>query len=183
MNDEITGGCVRRRVWPQRAVLPIAMVSVAVALLATACSGGGSDPSASSTTGTTAQQKELAFAECVRQHGVPNFPDPSSDGAFGINAKTIGVSQSVLQTAQNACVHLMPNGGVKTPAEEKQDVQDALKYVQCMRTHGEPDFPDPTVSDGKVSFEFNDSNSLDPHSSQFQTALSTCQGDLANSAG
>jgi len=35
---------------------------------------------------SSAQQLQdlLAFAHCVRNHGVPNFPDPNSEGGFNL---------------------------------------------------------------------------------------------------
>jgi hypothetical protein len=178
MNDEISGVRVRLR----RAVLPVVAAGVAIAFLATACGGGG-DPSAASTTAaTTIYQKELAYAQCVREHGVPNFPDPNSQGQLGVNANTIGVSEAVVQSAENDCKSLLPNSGKRTPAQEKQELAGALKYAQCMRSHGILEFPDPTDDNGHVGFAFTNSRSLNPSSPQFQAAQNSCQKDLVNPA-
>jgi hypothetical protein len=81
MND-ITG-CGRDR--PRRPrrrrgrVVAAVTVMAAVALLTAAC--GGDSPSAA--TGTVRrQQRALNYAKCMRAHGVPNFPDPNSQGIF-----------------------------------------------------------------------------------------------------
>ncbi len=52
-------------------------VAAAVAALATAC-GGGASSSASAPT----YVQELALAQCMRSHGVPNFPDPNASGGY-----------------------------------------------------------------------------------------------------
>lgn len=179
MNDEVTVGRVRRRGWPHKTILTVVMVSVAPVALATACSGGSAvGPSASNTTDMTPYQKDLAFTACVRAHGVPNFPDPSSNGNFGINASTIGVSQSVLQAAQNACAYLTPNGGIASQTNQEQLVQGALKHANCMRTHGILNYPDPTISDGSV---VEGNSAINRQSPQFQDAQNACLHYLANS--
>src|SRR5207302_1095530 len=64
------------------------------------------------------------------------------------------------------------NGG---PAKFNPD--DALKLSQCMRTHGVPNFPDPTVTAGRATIELHGGpgSGLDPQSPQFQAAQSACQ--------
>jgi hypothetical protein len=57
---------------------------------------------------SAAQRKRLlAFAACMRSHGVPNFPDPGS-GAGGprvINGPPPNLSSPAAQTAIRACGH------------------------------------------------------------------------------
>lgn len=46
----------------------------------------------------------LAYSSCVRSHGVPNFPDPTSSGGIPKEtAQKLGVSQSQLEAAQSDC--------------------------------------------------------------------------------
>jgi hypothetical protein len=82
----------------------------------------------------------------MRSHGVRNFPDPSSNGQ--IPKKTpqqLGVSSSRYQAAQRACAHLLPNGGSgPSQAALQQSWSDDLKFARCMRSHGVPNWPDPT---------------------------------------
>ena len=75
-----------------------------------------------------------------------------------------------LQAAQKACQKLLPGGGPKplSPAQEAQARKSALALAACMRTHGYPNFPDPT-SQGVL-----DLTGIDPNSSQFQTAMQAC---------
>ena len=48
------------------------------------------------------------------------------------------------------------------------------QLAACMRSHGEPNFPDPNAQ-GVIS-----SSSIDPSSPQFQQAMQACRKDLPN---
>jgi hypothetical protein len=95
-----------RPAWP--GWMGVLVVTAGVALLAAACGGGGSPSSTSTATAgtSTAYTKALAYAKCIRSHGVPNFPDPSSNGTFtnplnspGSNGGTDNVSSTVRDAA------------------------------------------------------------------------------------
>ena len=74
MNDK-TGG----RRGPRRAA--VLAVVAAVAVLATACGGACLRSSGgSASTGSATYRADLAYAQCMRTHGVPNFPDPNPSG-------------------------------------------------------------------------------------------------------
>jgi hypothetical protein len=95
----------------------------------------------------------------MRSHGVPNYPDPGSDGAVPKgSAQQFGVSGSQFQTAENDCQRLLPTGGsfdqqarqcIGTgdcpPALVQQILTAQRKFAQCMRSHGVPNWPDPTI--------------------------------------
>ena len=70
-------------------------------------SGGGSAASSSSVPASP-----LAFSRCMRAHGLPNFPDPGSDGQVPkTSAQQLGVSSTQLMSAQRACQPLLPDTG------------------------------------------------------------------------
>jgi hypothetical protein len=71
MNDD-TGG---RRGCRRPGALAAALAGIA--LLAAACGGGGSPVAA----GSTAYQKSVAYAQCMRAHGEPGYPDPPAMAA------------------------------------------------------------------------------------------------------
>ena len=121
--------------------------------------------------------QELKFANCVRQHGVPDFPDPSSNGVFSLNG--ISPNSSQLQKAQKACQKFLPKQTPPTPAEQAKMLKEALEYSSCMRSHGVPNFPDPTTSGGGVGFSIK---GMDPNSPQFQKAQQACQKLLPGDA-
>ena len=70
-------GC---RAWPRRA--GVLAVTAGIVMLAAAC--GGSPSSSSSTSGSSQLQQDLSFTQCMRSHGLPDFPDPNANGqGFG----------------------------------------------------------------------------------------------------
>jgi hypothetical protein len=173
------------------------------ALLVAGCGGGSSSPGvahlSSSTSGgasantgggssapeggAATQQKMVAYAQCMRTHGVPEFPEPT-EGRLLIHTgnrdgHVTGVDprSSQFQAAQKACGKLLPNGGVPSAAEQARVRESALKLSQCMRTHGVPNFPDPVVSGGGVQLKLRagGANGIDPESPQFRAAQKACQ--------
>jgi hypothetical protein len=150
-----------RRTWragPRPARTAAAIVAMAVlALLAAAC--GGSPPSTGSggspaAGGSATSPSALAYSACMRSQGVPNYPDPDSSGQLPkTDAQLLGVSTSRYQAAQQACRHLLPTGGSPEDCMLTSDCPPALvqqmlaadrKLARCMRSHGVPNFPDPT---------------------------------------
>jgi hypothetical protein len=136
-----------RRVSAPTARTMAAIVATAIALPTAACSGSQS-PSGSrgSTNGAgSATSQAIAYASCVRSHGVPNFPDPNASGGFDKAALAqLAASNSQYQTATQACGHLLPSGGGPTAAEVRQEWNGMASFARCMRSHGVPDWPDPT---------------------------------------
>ena len=93
-----------------------------------------------STTGADATSG-LQFARCMRAHGVSNFPDPDSSGRIELSP---GEAQSpAFDSAQQACHGLLPKLG-GPPSMTASQRQQALRFAECMRANGQPDFPDPT---------------------------------------
>lgn len=63
-----------------------------------------------------AQFRQLVrLAECIRQHGVPNWPDPDPDGAFGL-PRVLQTKSLAFERASVACQRLMPGGGLNVYA-------------------------------------------------------------------
>ena len=171
-------------------VLPTARTAAAIlaaaglALLAAACSSSPSSTGSSGSPdpgGSSPPPSAVAFASCMRSHGVPNFPDPSGSGALPkTSPQRLKVSGSQFQTAQRACQHLLPstvtNGsleqceaaGVCTRAETQLMLNAGLRFAACMRSHGLPKWPDPTSdSQGRVAFAISVSkDGFDPHSAR-----------------
>ncbi|HEY0871254.1 MAG TPA: hypothetical protein VGD55_12710 [Acidothermaceae bacterium] len=135
-------------------------------LLLAACSGSSS-PAASS----TQQAGAVGFAHCMRSSGVANWPDPESSGVFDkseITTQKLGVSSSVLQSAQNTCQHLLPR---ESSTQQRLNGAQALQFAQCMRSHGVPNFPDP---DGTGRIPDPATGGIDQGSPQFQAANDAC---------
>jgi hypothetical protein len=158
------------------ASLPIAatIATVVVAVLAAGC-GGGSPGAASGTSSTaTGPNGALAFARCMRSHGVPGWPDFTISGVFD-KAKIValGVSQARLTSVSHTCNRLVPNAG--QPQGQTITLADQAYYLraaECMRSHGFPEFPDPTFQDGRVTA--NVPASVDQETPKFKRAAATC---------
>jgi hypothetical protein len=164
----ISGG--RRWTAPARAAA-LAVALAGIVLLSMGCGGGGS-PSASGSPGTGQGrlQQDLAFAHCMRSHGAPDFPDPSSSGGFTMNPSNSSSFQAP-KSAREACAHLNPKqGATLTPAQQAQHQRQNLAFAACMRRHGFPDFPDGWS--GNVGQLLT--AGIDPNSPRFNVALTTC---------
>ena len=121
----------------------------AAATSSTVGTGGGASSSGSTAAG--AGSPGVAFAACMRSHGVPNFPDPSPGGGLLFRvAAAINRSSPAFRAAQAKCRRLLPGGGPPGPGSathpSAQTLAKLLKIAQCMRQHGISQFPDPRTS-------------------------------------
>jgi hypothetical protein len=185
-----------RRARPSAARTAAAIIATAaLVLLAAACDGSPSSigPGGSTNAGASANSPSaVAYSQCMRSNGVPNYPDPPSNGQVPkASAQQLGVSSSQLQAAQTACQHLYPNnGGSLTKAslqqcEETGDCPQALVqqtvnamriYARCMRSHGVPNWPDPTIdSEGRPGFNLVPITGTDWNSPQISNTMQECE--------
>jgi hypothetical protein len=156
--------------WCTRA---LAAGAAGIAVLAAAC-GGGSASSARSL-GRSNLQVAISYANCMRSHGAPNWPDPNSQGQF-LKTKTNSADFRAPASAYQACLHLLPNGGQLTAAQQQIISPLMLKLAACMRSHGITNFPDPTVNASGITV---DPHGLNTSSPQFHAAQRTCRKYLA----
>jgi hypothetical protein len=185
--------------------IPATFAAAAVALgsLAAACGGGsdtngiahlGSTPTTTSGANIGASRSRddrnvlVAFAVCMRRHGLPNFPDPRADSngyhlRYGAE-NGIDPRSSQFTTAEQACRRLLPNGGRQSSQEQAKELQEDLEYAVCMRAHGVPSFPDPKVSsDGTVEIGIGAKSHVNPSSPSVKAAERACQHLLPGSGG
>ena len=114
------------------------IAGMAIALLLAGCGGGATGGNDKPTTSSGSDKdKELAYAQCMRQHGY-DMKDPSADGD-GVSG--IRPDDPKFGPANEACAKLLPNGGQPKP-EDPAQVDKQRKYATCMRQHG-IDIPDP----------------------------------------
>ncbi|HWF22448.1 MAG TPA: hypothetical protein VG226_09905 [Acidimicrobiales bacterium] len=138
--------------------------------------------SSSGASGTNKAAGALAFSQCMRAHGVTDFPDPGSGGRISIQGgpgSDLDPNNPTMQAAQQACQALQPK---PSAAQQHQMEQAALKYSQCMRAHGIKDFPDPSSS-GELQLHAGPGSDLDPNSPTFQAAQNACQHFLPGANG
>jgi hypothetical protein len=166
-----------------------------VGLLAAGCSGkheprvasaaGGSASDASTSSGSPAASGDSAAlgqaaAQCMRTHGIPDFPDPKPDpqgdphGGFTIDKQLLlQYGNQVVQNALRACSRQIDAFEATQPVDEAASAEQLAEERQiaaCMRTHGYPDFPDPDPQTG--GFGPNMPDKADP---QVHAALLACQ--------
>ena len=195
------------------ALVPVLVLLLAVTLAACGSGSGEDDGVATLAQGesgaadgneevpTDPAERALAFAECMRENGVPDFPDPelnadgnpefklerrSDSGAAGSDQALDGDASpkpdvmepdGAMQQAMEACADLSPRGEMSP--EDQAAMQDAmLEFAQCMRDHG-VDMPDPDFSgDGAVIMQ--GPGSINPDDPKFQEAQEACEGILGD---
>ena len=114
--------------------------------------GTANSTGTASSTGTggnknaTDQDKAVKFAECVRNNGASDFPDPNAKGEF---VYRVSVSAAVLKKAVDACKDLQPPGTLSAKRSPGQQ-SATLRFAQCMRDNGVKDFPDPANGEPRV---------------------------------
>ena len=158
------------------ATAAIAAATVIAALGSSASSSAGAPTQAQIKQG---QQDAVRFARCMRSHGVPNFPDPTSPQEFklSLSPNTTGNPRSpAFQSAETACRHLLPGGGPKQTAPHSQaQITALLAFAHCLRSHGFPNFPDPTSS-GDVTHEMLANAGINLHQPAVLRAADACVG-------
>ena len=172
----------RRRAAPSAVTThTIALSAVGLALAVAAC-GSSSKQSANGASGSYA--KALEYSDCMRAHGVPNFPDPNSTGARGPSSG-MNPALPAFRAAAKGCAKLQPPGLAKggPPAPSAAQLRAALAFAQCMRAHRVSQFPDPltTAPDGPnltlgrgIYFPINSTTDFQSPSPAFRQAARAC---------
>jgi hypothetical protein len=152
----------------------------------TACGGGGTHDAGVAHLGTTTISKGSSgsannptkFAECMRSHGIVDFPDPGPSGGFAINAQPgsdLDPRSAPFQAATKACQQYDPSAGKPpSPAEQAEGLAQLLKFSQCMRSHGISDYPDPTQSGIQIK-PGGPNSDLNPNNPRLEAAQTACQ--------
>lgn len=157
------------------------MKSRLVLVLALLVAGCGTTTSAETTaTPAAGQDKGVRFADCMRENGVAEFPDPGgSDQAYAAAIERASTTAGFDQ-ALEACKALRPAGvlGGKRDAPQ-QDA--ALAFAQCIREHGVKDFPDPVDGEPLVDTRKIPSTDAEGGMDVLNAAMKTC-ADFASKA-
>jgi hypothetical protein len=122
------------------------------------------------------QNGALAFARCMRSHGLPNWPDPNHSGVFDKSKlRQLGYSEfRVRAVEEGACNHLLPNSGPgQSTAQRHTHTAALLAFVRCLRSHGFPNVPDPTSS-GQLTLEMLTQAGLNLHQPAVLQAADAC---------
>lgn len=156
-------------------------IAAIVCAIAIGACGSASNPSLSAASGTADNAAGLAFAKCMRAHGVPNLPDPgvsisgpfNSIGGVEIPA-TINMQTPAFKAAMGSCRALIsaavsPQGKPGITASMKASM---IAHAQCMRTHGVPGYQDPRFpASGGIAVT---DAGTDPQSPAYRHAAAVC---------
>jgi hypothetical protein len=149
----------------------------AAALALTACGGsGGGGTGTGSGDSDDPQAQMLAFAQCMRQHGV-DMPDPEVDskGRVRMRIGSKDTPRATMEAAQQACQDKAPKMGGGGDEDDNPQFQEyGLKLAQCMREHGFEKFPDPTGNGIRITPDMG----IDPDDPAFQQAQSDCEDEV-----
>jgi hypothetical protein len=124
------------------------------------------------------QEQRLAFAQCMRDNGVP-MADPGAGSGPGSGFRDLqGVDRDKLDKAMTACASLRPSFGGRNLADlSDADKQKMLDMAKCLRDAGFA-VPDPTF-DGRGGFLRPDpSSSINPRDPKFRTAIQDCSAKV-----
>ena len=167
-----------------RKLRPLAALAI-VALIGAGCSDGSDENGSAANANAANQEQAVKFAQCMRDNGVAEFPDP--DGSEGltidavVNGSSLDTDGPAWQTAMAACEDLQPAGftGDKDISAEEQEAR--LEFAQCMRDNGVEDFPDPAEGDPLVDTTRIPSAATEAGMAAINAGMQTC-GDLAEEA-
>jgi hypothetical protein len=162
---------------------PLAALAVVAAISLTGCgsneTGTGNSSSGGADTKLTARDKAVKFAECIRAHGVGDFPDPDAKNDFQYG---VSVTPAVWKQATTACKDLQPPGTLSAKRTPKQQ-SASLRFAQCVRDHGVKDFPDPVNGEPLIDTYKIPSSNKPGGMTILNAATQKCAGALGRAAG
>jgi hypothetical protein len=173
-----------------RALWPLAALATLAVIVAGCGNGSAGKRNTTATSGddrtASIHEKALKFSQCMRSHGVSAFPDPDPSGSFTIdgvvNGSSLDPNSPTFTQAIAACRNLEPPGftGAKvTP----QQTTARLKFAQCVRANGVPDFPDPTPNQPLVDTDRIPSAATASGMSALNAAMHKCGAIYAGQLG
>jgi hypothetical protein len=148
------------------------VAALGVVLLIAACGSSSKAPA-----GAKASQG-IAFASCMRRHGLSDFPDPIPGHGLQFNLPAgVAPGSPAFRSAQASCKHLVPQPGRGNAAESAGADSAALAFARCMRAHGVPSYPDPAYRNGRPTEQPLSSYGIGPDAPAVQGAERACQGN------
>src|SRR5919198_383324 len=127
----------------------------------------------------SARDKAVKFAECIRAHGVSDFPDPNAKNQFEYG---VSVTPAVWTRATTACKDLQPPGTLSAKRTPKQQ-SASLRFAKCVRDNGVKDFPDPVNGEPLVNTHKIPSSNTPNGMAILNAAMQKCGYVLTETAG
>jgi hypothetical protein len=176
--------------------LAVTVALATAALIMSACSGSASHTGTPTRTGSRGMT--VGYSACMRDHGVPNYPDPDSSGNLTKQgAQHLGVGEAQLEAAEAACHHLLPASTSLTPASFRQCVlagdcphtlvalalTEMRNFAACLRNRGLSQWPDPSLGpNGVPSFDLSGAgySRAQASSAPIRRAQAMCHHELSD---
>lgn len=135
-------------------------------------SGNGSARTTTVPAGSPTQLLD-EWAACMRSHGDPGQIDPTVDASKVIQitlgwAGGLGGANGACGTYLSAAQTALGGGTSSTSSDQAT----ALRYAQCMRANGVPDYPDPTGNNQAI--HASSGGDLNPANPSYQAASTLC---------
>jgi hypothetical protein len=131
---------------------PLAALAV-VGLIGVGCSDAPDENGSAANTNAD-YENAMKFAECMRDNGVSEFPDPDASGGLTIdgvlNGSSLDPSAPAWKAAIRACKDLQPPGFTGDEEVSAEEQETRLEFAQCIRENGVKDFPDPAKGEPLV---------------------------------
>ena len=151
--------------------------ALAVVTMIAACDSSSPTAATSAGNGAHVQEQQLQdmvrFAGCMRSHGAPNLPDPTSSPRDFKSA--FADPSPAVQSAATDCRHLLPPGEQQRENPRPSPARTAalVAFARCLRTHGFPNFPDPNAT-GELTHEMLANAGIDLHQPAVLQAADAC---------
>jgi hypothetical protein len=172
-----------------RRLRPLAAIAM-VALIGAGCSNTPAETGTGSSGGNknaTNRDKAVKFAECMRENGVKEFPDPDASGGLTIdgvlNGSSLDPSTPAWKAAIGACKDLQPPGFTGDGEVSADEQETRLEFAQCIRDNGVKDFPDPVNGEPLVNTYKIPSSNKPGGMAILNAAMQKCGNVLGEAAG
>jgi hypothetical protein len=143
--------------------------------------GAQTTPASNSSSPADREAALLKAAQCMRDSGVKDYPDPVVDSSGNVQRGQGGAqfnrNDPTVRKAFTACQSLFQAARPQFSPEQRQELQDALlAFAKCVRANGY-NMPDPTFdgTPGQGRGPFQGVNANDP---AFRKARTACQDKL-----
>jgi hypothetical protein len=156
-----------------------ALIVLSLAVILVGC-GASKPPTTAGQAASGPAAAAYKYAQCMRAHGVPSFPDPRVSVGPGYTKVAVMAPQSAVNSprfkgAERACRGILASPGGNGPSDQLAHKPALLAFARCIRSHGVSSFPDPGPQ-GQITHEMLAAAGIDLHSRQLFRAAMSCVG-------
>lgn len=166
-------------------LLAVLAVVTAGTLLAGCSSGSGSSDASSADQGSSSTASSssgdatgVAYSQCMRGHGVSNYPDPKTDSQGRVQLTVpAGIDQNspTFKSAQSACQSKLLQGDTGAAAGSRDfDATKVAAWAKCIRANGMPNFQDPKVDGSTIIIDATADGISGQNDPNFAKATAAC---------